>query len=155
MFYVRVCSFSTKERLMQKQIVLPSCFQELRITCTTVIYSLLISLGLTACSGEQASAPETAVSLSPRLEQLFLQTCANCHTRPETGAPLAGYHPAWQKILDKGLDVTLENTINGYGGMPPGGQCFECTPEDLRQLILFMAQASSDKPLVSKPGDNQ
>lgn len=111
---------------------------------------LLLSFGLGACSDEERSQAEAAVTLTPELAQLFRQTCANCHTQPITTAPQSGDRQAWQKILAKGMDITLERTINGYGGMPPGGQCFECTPEDLRQLILFMSQSASDRVSPSK-----
>ena len=131
---------------MLKKTALQKNFKHLGASCITLICSLLLMMGLTACSDEQTSAQAAAVSLTPRLEQLFMQSCVNCHSRPETGAPLAGDRQTWQKILSKGLNVTLENTINGYGGMPPGGQCFECTPEDLSQMILFMAQTPSVKP---------
>lgn len=41
--------------------------------------------------------------------------------------------------MEKGLNKMVENTINGTGGMPSMGQCFECTKSDLEQMILYMA----------------
>lgn len=119
-----------------------------------VIGLLFLSFLLSACSAENHSQDEATVTLSPKLTQLFMQSCANCHTKPNTGAPLAGDRQAWQPILAKGLEKTLERTINGYAGMPPGGLCFECTPEDLEQLILFMAQLPTNNKASSMPGSD-
>lgn len=83
---------------------------------------------------------KTPVTLSTELTTIFVETCARCHTKQSTGAPLAGDQRAWKKILAKGMNSTLDRVMNGYGGMPPSGQCFECSPSDISQLILFMSQ---------------
>ena len=44
-----------------------------------------------------------------------------------------------KNILSKGIDVTLDRVMNGYGGMPPAGQCFECSPDQLIELIRYMS----------------
>ena len=121
-------------------------------TTYSAIKSLISYCGclflLTACSAENSSFEDTrlnaqtsaVIELSPELSQTFVQTCALCHTRANTGAPLAGDTQTWKKILAKGIGPSLEHTLHGYGGMPPGGQCFDCTLEELVQLIAFMSQ---------------
>jgi cytochrome c5 len=99
-----------------------------------------VSLIITACGDQATPHPSAKVQLSEELQQRYLQTCAQCHTKPATGAPQTGDAETWRAILSKGMESTLERTLNGYGGMPPGGQCFECSPEDLSLLILFMSQ---------------
>jgi cytochrome c5 len=104
---------------------------------------LTASCLLIGCQGESAQSTTSKVQLTAELQQTYLQTCAQCHTRPTTGAPQAGDVQTWDNILAKGMDKTLERTLNGYGGMPPGGQCFECSPDDLSLLILYMSQPIS------------
>lgn len=118
-------------------------------------FLLIISyLFLSACSQDTAdedkqlsadSSASTEISnytLSPELNTIYRETCIQCHTNSSTGAPISGDTKAWQKILSKGLEATLERAMNGYGGMPPAGQCFECTPEQMIDLINYMSQRS-------------
>ncbi|MFV1872673.1 MAG: c-type cytochrome [Oleiphilus sp.] len=103
---------------------------------------------LFACSDETETAnlssnnTSTPTVLSPELNTLFIDSCALCHTNEKTGAPLAGDVETWNHILSKGMDETLDRAIQGFGGMPPNGQCFECTPEQLSQLIQYMSTSS-------------
>lgn len=118
----------------------------------SLIFISLIGGALTACSPEDtgqtasselgSSADRKVVELTPELVTIFSQDCAQCHTKASTGAPLVGDIQAWREILSKGLEATLERTFNGYGGMPPAGRCFECSPEQLTQLIRFMSQGA-------------
>jgi cytochrome c5 len=41
--------------------------------------------------------------------------------------------------MAKGMDTLLDNTINGYKGMPPLGMCMDCGEEEFEALIRFMA----------------
>ncbi|MEJ0047697.1 MAG: c-type cytochrome [Rhodospirillales bacterium] len=75
----------------------------------------------------------------PRLAGLYRASCQNCHGHPESGAPPAGYHFAWDKRWAQGLKILLSHTVGGYNGMPAGGQCFACTEADYASLIRFMA----------------
>ncbi len=105
---------------------------------------LILCLMLASCSADEELANLKPVSLNETLNTTYQQTCATCHTNPATGAPQAHKPDQWRDALSKGLDAALERTINGFGGMPPGGQCFECSPEELRILIVYMSQ-SPDK----------
>jgi len=117
-----------------------------------LVFLLLINGILVACSSENPSITASSslgksearevVELTPDLVTIFSQDCAQCHTKASTGAPLVGDIKAWRAILSKGLEATLERTFNGYGGMPPAGRCFECSPEQLTQLIRFMSQGA-------------
>ncbi len=118
------------------------------------LFVLLISTITSGCSQDnssnnkpiliesaQISSPSTQ-TLSPELALVFKETCAQCHLNNNTGAPRSGDFSTWQKILSKGMDKTLERVLNGFGGMPPAGQCFECTPEELIELINHMSNNS-------------
>jgi cytochrome c5 len=101
------------------------------------------SYALNACS-ESTPALHTnneSFTLTDKLSELYMSSCHNCHNLKTTGAPLIGDQQAWQKILAKGIDETLDRAMNGYGGMPPAGQCFECSPAQIKSLIIYMSQA--------------
>jgi cytochrome c5 len=46
--------------------------------------------------------------------------------------------------MDKGMNVLVDNVINGYGGMPPLGLCMECDADQFEALIRFMATPGVD-----------
>ena len=54
------------------------------------------------------------------------------------GAPRTGTSE-WDSRMAKGMDTLLDNTINGYKGMPPLGMCMDCGEEEFEALIRFMA----------------
>lgn len=106
---------------------------------------LLLAPALAACqpaAPEPAITPDASAALMPadaRLADLYRQSCRRCHTSTDTGAPLAGDRAAWDARYAKGEGALVDSTIGGYKGMPAGGQCFACTPDDYRALIRFMA----------------
>ncbi len=126
-------------------------FQNTRLAkCLKANFLLSLCLVLISCSSEapdpnsisaniEDEEPIQTVSLSPELNTIFNETCAQCHVQGSSGAPKAGNQEAWTKILSKGMDATLERVMGGYGGMPPAGQCFECTPEQLIELIRYLS----------------
>ena len=101
-------------------------------------------LALAACS-EAPPQPLTAqqsAALSPadpRLAQLYAGSCKACHTVKDSLAPLTGDRTLWDSRWARGEDALLASAIQGKGGMPAGGQCFECTPDDLPALLAFRA----------------
>lgn len=103
-------------------------------------------LVLGACgSAEPPPMPLTAeqsaalVPQDQRLAQLYAGSCKACHTVQDSLAPLTGDRTQWDPRWALGEDALLAAAIQGKGGMPAGGQCFECTPDDLKALIRFMA----------------
>jgi cytochrome c5 len=115
---------------------------------------LLATAWLTGCKRAPRAAEEStdvvaarAAAMMPpdaRLAGLYRASCRNCHAHPESGAPPAGYHFAWDPRWAQGLPVLLSHTVAGYKGMPAGGQCFACTAVDYRALIRFMAGRPGD-----------
>lgn len=110
---------------------------------------LLVAACLLAACGGQGNAPAAAAappaSLSPDLAAIYTRSCANCHTNPQTGAPQAGDHRAWAPRLAQGEGVLLDHAINGYKGMPPLGTCMDCTREQFKALIDYMAGVPQEK----------
>ncbi|WNZ54320.1 c-type cytochrome [Microbulbifer sp. MKSA007] len=87
---------------------------------------------------------QRALSLAPadpEIAEIYTRTCRSCHSTGASAAPLTGDLANWKPRMEKGMDVLVENAINGFQGMPPLGLCFECSPEQFEQLIVFMATA--------------
>ncbi|MGB1907519.1 MAG: c-type cytochrome, partial [Spongiibacter sp.] len=55
------------------------------------------------------------------------------------GAPRTGNEQDWAPRLATGMDTLLDHTRNGYNAMPPRGMCINCSDDDFRALINFMA----------------
>ncbi len=112
----------------------------------------LLPLALAACqpgapvrSPAEIAAHAAAMQPSdPRLADLYSHACKACHATPGTGAPLAGDQAAWAPRVAKGMPALMTSVVGGYRGMPAGGQCFSCTADDYRALVLFMA----DQPVT-------
>lgn len=101
---------------------------------------------LAACSRSApppaAFTPAQSAKLTPRddrLARLYAASCKACHTVKDSQAPLTGDRAAWNARWTAGEDTLLTRVIQGKQGMPAGGQCFECTPDDLLGIIRFMA----------------
>lgn len=73
------------------------------------------------------------------LVERYERSCMGCHAKPGSGAPLAGFAAAWRGPLAKGMPQLLANTKQGLNAMPAMGMCNDCSDDDLRNLITFMA----------------
>jgi cytochrome c5 len=103
-------------------------------------------LALAACGLGEAPpkplTPEQSAALKPadaRLAGLYEGSCKACHTVADSQAPLTGDRTKWDPRWTQGEEALLATVIQGKGAMPAGGQCFTCTPDDLKVLIRFMA----------------
>lgn len=111
----------------------------------------LILISLAGCAepsspAGEAAVPDDATMETPGVPQANLaqwaRSCALCHVRGEGGAPPAGDAAAWAPRLAKGEDTLLRHTIEGFNNMPPLGYCMDCSRDDFRRLIRFMAGES-------------
>ena len=96
-------------------------------------------------SNESLAAEQYSRTLIPTntaLKDIYNRSCRNCHTIAATGAPLTGDIEGWEPRMSKGMDVILNNVVNGFGGMPPFGMCMECDVDQFEALIQFMAAAT-------------
>ena len=113
---------------------------------TPILFASLLTLVfcLSACGqNNQASLADLPkLTLDEPLRTIYKQTCANCHENSATGSPQTGNTEQWQIIMNKPMDMTLARVVNGYQGMPPLGQCFECSLEQFEQLVHYMGRAA-------------
>lgn len=125
----------------------------------TIVFSLLqtsaivaLSWLATACglldsgSGQAKLDELEKVTLSAELQTIYSQTCANCHESSATGAPVTGDTERWQVVFNKPFDIILSRVVEGYGGMPPLGQCFQCSADQLGTLIHYMSRPADRQP---------
>jgi cytochrome c5 len=94
--------------------------------------NLLIAVMLMALAGV-ASAEFDA-------QAKYSQSCTFCHSTGAAGAPKTGDKAAWAPRLEKGMDVLVQNSMNGYKGMPAMGMCNDCTAEQFKALIEYMSK---------------
>lgn len=107
-----------------------------------------IALLLGGCGDSNSGKPSAQVQAAAQelmpadaaLSDIYKRSCKSCHGTGMAAAPLTGDTAAWAPRLEKGMDVLVDNAINGFGGMPPFGMCMDCEPDEFEALIEFMAQ---------------
>jgi cytochrome c5 len=73
----------------------------------------------------------------------YTQSCAACHNSGAAGAPRFGNSEEWSARLEKGFDMLVQHTIEGFNNiMPPRGMCFDCTDEQLAEVVQYVLDES-------------
>ncbi len=72
----------------------------------------------------------------------YNKSCAVCHATGAANAPKTGDAAAWEPRLAKGMDALVASVDKGMNAMPPKGMCFDCSAEDYKALIEYMAKAA-------------
>jgi cytochrome c5 len=83
----------------------------------------------------------SAVSQAADIEAKYNQSCIACHASGVAGAPVTYNDADWAPRMAKGMDVLVNNVKKGINAMPPKGMCMDCSDEDYKALIHFMATA--------------
>jgi len=106
-----------------------------------LLLTLVLCLLVSACSPQAdiKNSKTEPVAISIELGAIYQRSCKNCHEVEATGAPLLGDKERWNSILEKGMPTVLDRAMSGYQGMPAFGQCFECSPEQIEALIIYMS----------------
>ncbi len=73
-------------------------------------------------------------------EDVYRMVCAGCHDIGAANAPRLGSREDWAEILEQPMQLTLQRTLEGYGGMPARGLCHICTDEHLESALDFMLE---------------
>lgn len=115
---------------------------------TVSIVAFAMAATLAACDDPEAARASRAAAVKfqtwqptdTELADKYQHSCKACHTDPgNADAPQTGDVMAWAEYLKMDRSELMQRVINGYEGMPPLGQCTECSAEDLNALIDFMA----------------
>ena len=81
----------------------------------------------------------TSAMAEPDMEK-YNKSCAVCHATGAANAPKTGDAAAWEARLAKGMDALVASVSTGMNAMPPKGMCFDCSDEDYKALIEYMAK---------------
>ena len=76
-------------------------------------------------------------------EAVYNKACVTCHAPAAAGAmgaPAAHDAAGWAPRLANGIDAAVASAKAGKGGMPPMGLCMDCSDDQLKAAIEFMAK---------------
>jgi cytochrome c5 len=97
-----------------------------------------------ATAGQTLTLAQVSEGFDPA--RTYTQSCAACHNSGAAGAPRMGNSADWSARLEKGMDVLVEHTINGFNNiMPPKGMCFTCSDDELRAIVQYILDESIEE----------
>lgn len=99
----------------------------------------IVRHALAPVSFMMAAALSASALAEPNMDK-YNKSCAMCHATGAAGAPMAHNVGQWEPRMAKGMDVLLKSVKNGLNAMPPTGLCADCSDEEYKALITFMAQ---------------
>ncbi|CEK09234.1 c-type cytochrome [Legionella hackeliae] len=77
-------------------------------------------------------------------KDIYNENCAMCHNDGKQGAPKLGDKAVWAPIIEKNIDVLVENTMTG-AYHPKNGGCKECTTGEILEAIKYMVSQSKSE----------
>lgn len=90
-----------------------------------------------------AVAEVKAVPGGPRTpKDIYDHNCKTCHQTGLAGAPKFGNKGDWAPRTSQGLDTLVKAAWSGIRGMPPKGNCFDCTEAEIKETVQYMTDAS-------------
>lgn len=111
------------------------------------IPTLMVAVSGCGGSGQSGPAASEGIEALPVLtaaqQQLYNQSCKNCHENKAVAAPQKGDLAAWQARAAQGMPVLLQHAVAGFNTMPAGGLCTTCSAEDYSQLIRYLNTAAA------------
>jgi len=75
-------------------------------------------------------------------DDVYHTKCATCHATGAAGAPKLGDVAAWAPRVEKGMAILHDNAMDGVGGMPAKGLCFDCSDEEIKASVDYMVEKS-------------
>jgi len=110
----------------------------------------LPALALTACGPTDPPGDDDAGDRPG--ERVYTRFCYSCHEYGGGGAPKVGDIAAWSARLEKGRDMLIQHTREGYRGMPAKGLCRRCSDAELRAAVEYMLRRSTGEPATEADG---
>ena len=86
-----------------------------------------------------AIASTWALAADQAVVDRYNKTCVVCHAAGAAGAPKTGDVAQWAPRMEKGMDTLVSSVDKGMNAMPPKGMCFDCSADDFKALIEYMA----------------
>jgi cytochrome c5 len=91
---------------------------------------------------EQPVTQAAAAPVARSGEAVYNGTCMACHGTGAAGAPKMGDKAAWAPRLAQGAATLLKHALEGYKGMPPKGGCVDCSGDDIKAAVSYLADKS-------------
>ena len=71
--------------------------------------------------------------------EIYQKKCMACHANGVAGAPKMGDSAAWStRLAERGIEGLYTSALKGRKAMPPKGACFDCTDEQIKQVVDLM-----------------
>lgn len=95
-----------------------------------------------AATPAPAAAPAAAASSGGAAdgEAIYKSACFACHDGQLPVAPKIGDKEKWAPRIAKGMEALYKSAREGVAGtpMPPRGNCFTCSDEDLKAAVNYI-----------------
>lgn len=75
-------------------------------------------------------------------KEVYDATCTTCHATGVAGAPKFGNAGDWAPRISQGMETLVKHAIEGIRGMPPKGTCMNCSDDEIKAAVTFMADGS-------------
>lgn len=110
---------------------------------TGMLVAAAMAMGSVSASDQAPVQLAQATTDEFSASRTYTQSCAACHNSGAAGAPRFGNSEDWSARLEKGFDTLVQHTIEGYNNiMPPRGMCFDCTDEQLGEVVQYILDES-------------
>ncbi len=87
--------------------------------------------------------PVQTTNLDPMMgRRVYKQACARCHNGSVKNAPKLRDRTIWKPLIAKNMDYLIQHTLEGYGAMPPKGDCRDCSNTQLKEAVKYMVDRS-------------
>ena len=100
-------------------------------------------VGSVCMAGDACAAAVVEVAAGPRSgKDVYESKCTACHSVGVAGAPKYGDSAAWgARVSEKGMSGLFNNAWNGINAMPAKGTCNDCSEDEIKAAILYMAES--------------
>ncbi|MFT6550057.1 MAG: cytochrome c5 [Zhongshania marina] len=99
--------------------------------CKWLVAALFLASSVFAVAAEQA------------IVDRYQASCYACHGFGANGAPKTGVAADWAPRMEKGMETLVKHADEGFNTMPPKGLCFDCSADEFKALIEYMATPKS------------
>ncbi len=116
------------------------------------ILAVAAAVFLAACSDSDPGSNAPTAFAEPAEQRsgalLYRQYCATCHASGAAGAPQVGKENRlyWShEVEEEGFETLVQEAIHGINAMPPRGNCYDCSDQEIRNAVIYMLQLSAAK----------
>ena len=94
------------------------------------------------CAAAAPAATASAGGGTRSGEDVYKGSCQTCHAAGVAGAPKFADAAAWAPRISKGMDTLYTHAINGFNAMPAKGLCADCSDDEIKAAVDYMADNS-------------